>query len=883
MTLDHGRRLGPYEIQSRVGAGGMGEVYKARDTRLDRVVAIKVLPGHLASDPDLRQRFEREAKAISSLNHPHICALYDVGQQDGIDFLVMEYLDGETLADRLVRGPLPLPEALAIASQMADAFEAAHDRGIVHRDLKPANVAITSDGNVKLLDFGLAKATAAAGVGHDLSNSPTIMTTSPGMIVGTAAYMSPEQANGREADRSSDMWAFGCVLFEMLTGHRAFGGDTVSEIIASVLKSEPAWQRLPGGTPSGIRRLLRRCLQKDHKLRLRDIHDARLELVDPENATSGEERPTSVRSVRRERLVWISALALVTLIAAFFGVRALRSTAPAASEVRLEINTLPTRVSGVAVSPDGLKLVFVARNEGQEQLWLRVLSSQSAYPLPGTERGATPFWSPDSRSIGFIADTRLKRMDIDGGSVRTLVSGIPVALGGSWNRNGTIIFGNNPAGPIYRVSDTGGEVVTATRVDAPRHRGHFAPVFLPDGRHFLFYAGGIPEVSGVYVGQLDTLDAMRLLDADSPAVYAATGDLLFLRDGKLLAQAFDPDRLMLEGAPTVVVDKVSRGTTLSASAAGPVAYRGAPSDSGQRQLVWVNRSGQETDKEVYADGSALGPAWSPDGRRIAVFRFANQNMDIWSYEISRRVWDRITFDAGDDIFPLWSRDGTSIVSGSVRTTTFVDLYRSFLGSPQGREELLLSTEQPKFPMDWSADGRFLLYATLDSKRGFDLWGLPLATDGAGERKAFEVAGTDFNENHAQFSPDGQWIAYQSDKTGRLEIYVRPFPGPGSDSLVSRAGGTQVRWNPNGKELFYIDPDDRLMAVPLTFSADGKTVEFGTPTALFATNVGREAPNLHRHQYAVSPDGNSFVMHTVVGEASSPPVTVILNRQPGNRR
>ena len=390
-------------------------------------------------------------------------------------------------------------------------------------------------------------------------------------------------------------------------------------------------------------------------------------------------------------------------------------------------------------------------------------------------------------------------------------------------------------------------------------------MFLPDGRHFLFYVGGTPEVRGVYVGQLDTLDAMRLLDADSPAVYAATGDVLFLRDGKLLAQAFDPDRLMLEGAPTVVVDKVSRGTTLSASAAGPVAYRGAPSDSGQRQLVWVNRSGQETDKEVYADGSALGPAWSPDGRRIAVFRFANQNMDIWSYEISRRVWDRITFDAGDDIFPLWSRDGTSIVSGSVRTTTFVDLYRSFLGSPQGREELLLSTEQPKFPMDWSADGRFLLYATLDSKRGFDLWGLPLATDGAGERKAFEVAGTDFNENHAQFSPDGQWIAYQSDKTGRLEIYLRPFPGPGSDSLVSRAGGTQVRWNPNGKELFYIDADDRLMAVPLTFSADGKTVEFGTPTALFATNVGREAPNLHRHQYAVSPDGNSFVMHTVVGE------------------
>ena len=416
MTLDSGRRLGPYEIQSPVGAGGMGEVYRARDTRLDRVVAIKVLPGHLASDPQLRERFDREAKAISSLNHPHICALYDVGQQDGIDFLVMEYLDGETLADRLVRGRLPLTEALPIARQMADALEAAHDRGIVHRDLKPANIAITSDGNVKVLDFGLAKANAAADVGHDLSNSPTIMTTTPGMIVGTAAYMSPEQANGREADRSSDVWAFGCVLFEMLTGHRAFGGDTVSEILASVLKSEPDWQRLPGETPSGVTRLLRRCLQKDQKLRVRDIRDARLELVDPENATPGDERPTSARSIRGERLVWISALALVTLIAAFFGVRALRSTPPVASEVRLEINTPPTRVSGVAVSPDGLKLVFVARNEGQEQLWLRSLDADSAYPLPGTERAATPFWSPDSRSIGFIADNRLKRMDIDGGS-----------------------------------------------------------------------------------------------------------------------------------------------------------------------------------------------------------------------------------------------------------------------------------------------------------------------------------------------------------------------------------------------------------------------------------------------------------------------------------
>jgi serine/threonine protein kinase/Tol biopolymer transport system component len=875
MTLASGRRLGPYEIQSHAGAGGMGEVYKARDTRLDRVVAIKVLPGHLASDADLRERFEREAKAISSLNHPHICALYDVGRQDGIDFLVMEYLDGETLASRLGRGPLPVTEALPIASQIADALEAAHDRGIVHRDLKPANVAITADGNVKLLDFGLAKATAAAGVGHDLSQSPTIMTTTPGMIVGTAAYMSPEQANGKEADRSSDVWAFGCVLFEMLTGRRAFGGDTVSEIIANVLKTEPSWERLPGGTPAGISRLLRRCLRKDQKLRVRDIRDARLELVDVRDAAP-DDRVISPRLGRGERLAWASALALLALIAVILGMRALRPT-PAAGEVRLEINTPPTRDAALAISPDGLKVVFVARTAGQSRLWLRSLDSQSAQLLPGTERGLSPFWSPDSRSIGFIADTRLKRMDIDGGSVQTLATGIPVALGAAWNGDGTIIFGNNPGGPIFSIPAAGGKPVPVTRVEAPRQRGHSFPQFLPDGRHFLFFVTGIPEASGVYAGQLDRLDAIRLFDADGPAVYAA-GDLLFVRGGKLLAQAFDPDRLELRGEPSPVADQVTGRTALAASVAGPIAYRTAPPDSGQRQFVWVDRSGRETDKEVYPDDSALGPALTHDGRRIAVYRYANANMDIWSYETSRRVWERITFGPGDDIYPLWSRDGSSIVSGSVRTTNVVDLYQTFLGGAKIREELLLTSPEPKFPMDWSPDGRYLLYTVLHQTSGFDVWALPLG-GGAEERKPFEVVQTDFNEGLAQFSPDGRWIAYESEKSGRYEVYLRPFPGPGSDSLVSTAGGTQVRWNPNGKELFYVAADDRLMALPISFSSDGKTPELGKPTALFATSVGSTGFNMYRQQYVVSPDGQSFVMNSVIAGASASPITVILNRKP----
>jgi Tol biopolymer transport system component len=530
----------------------------------------------------------------------------------------------------------------------------------------------------------------------------------------------------------------------------------------------------------------------------------------------------------------------------------------------------------VAISPDGLKIVFVARSAGQSQLWLRSLDSPSARPLSGSERASSPFWSSDSRSIGFFADASLKRMNIDGGSAQTLATDSPVALGGAWNSEGTIVFSRSPAGAILRISAEGGEPAPATRIESPQQRGHAFPQFLPDGRHFLFFVTGSPEARGIYIGQLGGLDGTRLFDADAPAVYSATGHLLFIRQGKLLAQDFDPDRLELKGDPFPIAEDVTEGTTLSASAAGPIAYRtGADA---QRQLVWVDRSGREIDKEVYPDTSALGPSLSPDGHRVAVFRQTNGNMDIWSYETSRRAWDRITFDPGDDIFPLWSRDGASIVSGSVRKTEgVVDLYRKLLSSPQGTEELLLSTSQEKFPTDWSADGRFLLFTSLDPKRGFDIWALPLEG-----RKPFEVVRTDFSESLAQFSPDGRWIAYQSNKTGRSEVYLRPFPGPGDDWRASIDGGAQARWNPNRKELFYIGADDRLMAVPIRFSSNGKTVEFGTTRGLFPTSVGSTAPLVHRQQYLVSADGQSFVMNSVMGEASASPITVILNWKPKRR-
>ena len=447
-------------------------------------------------------------------------------------------------------------------------------------------MAFALDGTVKVLDFGLARL-ADTGGRLDESTSPTVMVTAPGLILGTAAYMSPEQTTGKDADRGSDVWAFGCVLYEMLTGRRAFDGDTASEVIANVLKTEPAWQRLPDGTPDGIRRLLHRSLQKDPQLRIRDIRDARLELADAGNGTlhTGD---TGARSPRWERLAWAAALGLLAVIAGVLGIQSLRP-APVAPETSLEINTPPTGDSSVAVSPDGLKVVFVGGSEGRSQLWLRSLSSPVAKPLAGTERGSRPFWSPDSRSIAFIADNRLKRLDIDGGSARTLSAGIPTALGGSWSRDGTIIFGNNPGGPIFRISDQGGEVVAVTQVSLPEQRGHMFPLFLADGRHFLFIVTGTPEARGVHVGQLGVPGSTRLFDADGFAVAISSGHLLFIREGKLLAQGFDQNRLALTGDSFAIADQVNRRTSLSATADGTIAYRTASPGSGQRQLVWVDR------------------------------------------------------------------------------------------------------------------------------------------------------------------------------------------------------------------------------------------------------------------------------------------------------
>jgi len=877
MSLSVGTRVGPYEVLSALGAGGMGEVYRARDTKLGRDVAIKVLPELFASDPERLARFQREAQVLASLNHPNIAQIHGLEESAGVRALVMELVDGEDLAQRIGRGPIPLDDALPIARQIAEALDAAHQHGIVHRDLKPANIKLRPDGTVKVLDFGLAKALDGPASVADLSQSPTVPVqgTRAGVILGTAAYMSPEQARGRPLDKRTDIWAFGCVSYEMLTGRPAFAGDTLSDTIAAILGREPDWKALPGSTPQRLRDLLRRCLHKDPKRRLHDIADAGIEI---DEVQSSPHTDALVRSVprRKERLAWMSVLALVALVAVVLGVFAFRS-APSPPEMRLDITTPPTTDPfSMAISPDGQRVVFVATAQGRSQLWVRSLDSVSARPLAGTDGAYSPFWSADSRSVGFFAVGGLKRIDIAGGSAQVLAH-VALGLGGTWNRDGVILFCPAPGGPLFHIPATGGEPAALTRLE-PQQTSHLYPTFLPDGRHFLYYVGGSPGASGVYVGQLDGSQTRRLFDADAPAV-ASAGHLLFVRQGTLLAQGFDPVRSELTGNPFPVAERVLAPTfglpvaAVSASVAGPLVYRSG--SMGLQQFVWFDRSGKEIGKVSGPDiVGAIGPSLSRDGRRVALFRGVNGNVDVWLLEIGRNVVSRFTSDAADDCCPIWSPDGTHIVFTSNRKGVF-NLYQKPAAGAE-REQLLLTSAQPTSPTDWSPDGRFLLYDSVDPQRGADIWALPLD----GDRKPVPVVQTNFNEGGGQFSPNGKWIAYQSNESGRLEIYLQAFPGPRGRSLISITGGAQVRWRPDGKELFYISLDSRLMAVPIQFSSNSQAVEAGAPVPLFA--MGLIGPVDADLWYMVASNGQRFLLNTLTDEPT-PPITVILNwRRDGAR-
>jgi Tol biopolymer transport system component len=685
--------------------------------------------------------------------------------------------------------------------------------------------------------------------------------------------MSPEQAKGRPADKRSDMWAFGCVLFEMLAGCAAFEGGTTSEILAGVLKTDPDWGRLPAGTPEAIRRLLRRCLRKDDTLRLRDVGDARLEIDEAQiERVAPQPDATPLRST--ERLAWAGAVAVLGLLAAAIGAWAIRPV-PARPEERFDIVTpaAPDQLflASVALSPDRRTLLFVAESDGQPFLWFRALDSVVARPLPGTGGAFHPFWSPDSRSIGFFsAEGQLKRLDLDGGLVRTLTKAT-VGVGGDWNRDGVILFAPSPASPISRISANGGPPVALTRLGQGQ-AAHAFPHFLPDGRSFLYYVTAGPDTRGIYLGHLDGAPPRRLLDADAGATYT-NGHLLFIRQTRVFAQAFDADRLELNGSPFQVAEGVAGGAggflTLSAVPGGAIAFRAGGARFG-RQFVRMDRSGNqiETVGDVFG-ASRDGISLSPDGRRLVFFQRGVTNADLWTFDTRRGVLSRFTSDPAEDVFPIWSRDGTRIVFSSNRSGQFALYQKPTTGS--GGEELLLPAPGDEiFACDMSPDGHTLLYQQRSAKTGWDIWAVPLS----GDPKPSPVVQTDADERGGLLSPDGKWLAYVANDSGAFEVYVQPFPGPGPRVQVSTKGGDQIRWASSGRELFYIALDGKLTSARLQIGADGRSLNVDTPVPLFTANVGLSGGP----HYVVSADGQRFLMNAVVRDADAP-IRLILNWNP----
>jgi serine/threonine protein kinase len=869
MTLAVGTRLGPYEVTALIGEGGMGKVWRAHHTALKRDDALKVLPDAFASDPERLARFRREAQVLASLNHPNIAHVHGLEQSDGVQALVMELVEGPTLADRIAQGPIPVDEALPIAKQIAEALEAAHEQGVIHRDLKPANIKVRSDGTVKVLDFGLAKALdPASATGVDATASPTItspaMMTGVGMLLGTAAYMSPEQARGKAVDKRSDIWAFGCVLYEMLTGTRAFLGDDVTETIALVLTKEPDWTAYPSTIPLPLLELTRRCLTKDPRQRLRDIGDARIELQTEPIETSRKQainpKMAESRAVR-VAVTWalIGAMAGAAITTVLVFTRAAPS--PSISEIRLEAATPgASEFTAFAISPDGRMLVYQATTGGRTQLWTRALNSDRPQPVPSSEGGNFPFWSPDSRSIAFFADSQLKRFNSLDGSVQTLTEA-PFGAGGTWSAEGTIVFNQNWGGPLYRVSAAGGQAIVVTRLDPPRQINHVFPHFLPDGRHFIFFAHGTPAANGIYLASLDSISPRLLVRTNVSATFAAPDRILFVRDGALMAQRIDVASLMPVDDPQLVASQVAINpsaafTAISASAAGPIAYRAS---AGTRQLVWMDRSGREITR--VGDVDAGQPSWlnlSRDGRQIALFRTTRENMDVWAMDVERGALRRITSGDAWECCASWSPDGTRLIFSTNRNG-MLDLAETSLDDP-GVEKPVLVSSAWKNMRDWSPDGRTILFSQASTQNVRDIWALNVE-DG----KPFPVVHSDYDDGGGRFSPDGRWIVYQSNETGRYEVYVQRFPGPGGKVRVSSRGAGPASWESwrqDGRELYYMAPDNTLVAVPM----DPNTGHTGAAARLF------EVPAVS--QFVASHDGVRFLFSVVTEQPSS--ITLLLN-------
>jgi serine/threonine protein kinase/Tol biopolymer transport system component len=862
-----GTEIGVYRIDKRLGAGGMGVVYRATDRRLDRPVAVKFLANELL-DPDASRRFQDEARLASSLNHPHIVTVFETGTFGGTEYLVTEYIDGPTLREwaRQNRGWRKTVELLA---GVADALAAAHSAGILHRDIKPENILVASGGYAKLADFGLAK---LAGGTADRAGEPRTRT---GMIIGTVAYMSPEQATGLPLDERSDIFSFGVVLYEMLAGRRPFAGASELDLIRAVVhgKSTP----LEADIPATLRDIVDKALAQDPGERYQTMRDFAVDLkrvlrrADEDRKQATIAHDTRKSSVSRPWLATALALAAAAGAAGYFARGAaftFRAAAPELPLTRLDVLTPPTSDPlSFALSPNGRQLVFVARGERGSQLWRRPLDDTRAQPLAGTEGAAFPFWAPDGRAIGFFADGKLKRLDLDGGTPQALAEASS-GRGGTWSRDGVILFAPTNTGGLMQVAAAGGPPTAVTH-RAVGEGSHRFPDFLPDGHHFLYFvAQSRPEVQGVYLGSMDGRDGHRLVAADFAADYAP-GFVLLVRQGVLVAAPFDEARGTLTGSPVPLAPaagaSLSGRAAFSASAAGVIALR--TDATVRQQLVSVGRSGATISSLGSAEDSHNFPEMAPDGLRVAVESNIQGNADIWLIDSRSGVTNRFTVDPNSDGAPLWSPDGSRLVFRSNRNGSFELFEKPTNGASE--EHALPASAGDNFPSDWSPDGRVLLYVNQGETTGSDLWALPLE----GARTPFPVVQTPFAEDEGQFSPDGRWIAYRSNESGRLEIYVRPFPGPGGARRVSVDGGSQPRWGRDGKELFYIAQDDRVMAVPIEARSDRDALDAGTPIALFQAHLA--GVGFPKQQYAVAPDGQRFVMSVVVDQNDSH-ITIVQN-------
>jgi eukaryotic-like serine/threonine-protein kinase len=889
MPLTSGQRIGTYAIASPLGAGGMGEVYRAHDSKLGRDVALKVLPEAFARDAERMARFQREAKVLASLNHPNIASIYGLEDSGSTHALVMELVEGPTLADRIKAGPIPIDEALRIARQICDALEYAHERGIVHRDLKPANVKVTKDDAVKVLDFGLAKAVEGDAASVDILTSPTMsrMATLAGVLLGTAAYMSPEQAKGKPVDRRADIWAFGCVLYEMLTDKMTFTGETVSDTLAAVIRAEPEWSRLPVGTPMRVRVLLQRCLQKDPKQRLRDIGDARIALDEVIAGAPEADLPAGPTRAKTRRLSLVMGLAGLAIGAAIAGFAAwnLKPSPAGGKPVTRFTITLPPgqRLAGfpqqaLALSRDGTELAYVATGDvGRPRIYLRAMDTAEVKPVPGTEGGVSPFFSPDDQWLGFFSDGILRKIPVSGGVSQGLTGAGAAPGGATWSSRHTIIFAP-VVSPLQEVSDSGGPPRQVSRIEDGENE-HAWPELLPGGRAVVFVGSPPPAL---ILQRLDTGERRNLTQGQTGTMprYMRSGHLVYVQGGNIMAVPFDLGRLEISGTAVPVIQGVIQagsilaGAQYSVSDGGSLVYLSGTVSGAQASLVWVSRNGKEQPLGAPA-GSYDQPRLSPDGRRIAVDVTDNTgSQQVSLYDIARATLSRFTFEGTFNQYPAWTPDGKSVAFTSNKTGAMRIFWQAADGS--GGLEPLTDTMTVDVPFSWSPDGRTMAFIGV-REAGAKVWILNLDDHSPGAvsgRKAqpFEQ-GRGF-EDAPQFSPDGHWLAYTSDESGRQEVYVRPYPGPGGKWQISTEGGTEPLWNHNDQELFY-RAGEKMMAVDINTQAGFVA---GKPRQLFEGHYLLNPIGNARANYDVAADGQRFLMIKSLeqGQAAPTQINVVLN-------